>query len=105
MLFAAMNVALGIMGRTSLEHSGKLKACHLLSFVVGLGREENGTLPGIAYNVTQCRSIRYGVRYGVRCSIRPSMRRSIRCEVLPFDTASGRSVGQLQVTLAGGRTT
>ena len=51
MLFVAMNVALGIMGRTSLEPSGKLKACQLFSFVVGLGREENETLPGIAYNV------------------------------------------------------
>ena len=67
---------------TPREHSGKLEACQLLSFEEGLGREENGALPGIAYNVTQCRL----------------------CDAPPFDTATGRSEDQLQVTLAGGRT-
>ena len=70
MLLVAMNVALGIMGRTSLEHSGKLEACQLLSFEEGLGSKENGELPGIAYNVTQCRL----------------------CDVPPFDTANRRPV-------------
>ena len=51
MLFVAMNVAFGTVG-TPLEHSGKLEACQLLSFEEGLGSEENGALPGIAYNVT-----------------------------------------------------
>ena len=52
MLFVAMNVTLGTVG-TPLEHSGKLEACQLLIFEEGLGSEENGALPGIAYNATQ----------------------------------------------------
>jgi len=51
-LFVATSVALGTVG-TPLEHSGKLEACQLLSFKEGVGSEENGALPGIAYNVTQ----------------------------------------------------
>ena len=76
-----MNVALGTVG-TPLEHSCNLEACQLLSFEEGLGSEENGALPGIAYNATQCRL----------------------CDVPPSDTAIGRSEDQLQVTLAGRRT-
>ena len=52
MLFVATSVALGTLG-TPLEHSGTLEACRLLSLEERLGSEENGTLPGIAYNVTQ----------------------------------------------------
>ena len=81
MLFVAMNVGLGTVG-TPLEHSGKLEACQLLSFEEGLGCEDNGALLGIAYNATQSRL----------------------CDVPPFDTTTGRSEDQLQVTLAGGRT-
>jgi rubredoxin len=84
-LFAATSVALGTVG-TPLEHSGKLEVCQLVGFEEGLGSEETGALPGIAYNDTyndtQCRL----------------------CDVPPFDTAIGRSEDQLQVTLAGGRT-
>ena len=36
-----------------MEHSGTLEACQLLSLEERLGSEENGALPGIAYNVTQ----------------------------------------------------
>ena len=81
MLFVATSVSLGMVG-TPLEYSGKLEACQLLSFEEGLGSEENGALPGIAFNVTQCRL----------------------CDASPSDTATGRSEDQLQVTLAGGRT-
>ena len=52
MLFVATSVAIGTVG-TPLEHSGKFDACQLLSCEEGLGSEENGGLPGIAYNVTQ----------------------------------------------------
>ena len=81
MLVVATSVACSTVG-TPLEHSGKLEACQRLSFEEGLGSEQNGALPGITYNVTQCRL----------------------CDVLPFDTATGRSEDQLQVALAGGRT-
>ena len=52
MLFVATSVALGTVG-TPLEHSGTLEACRLLSCKERLGSDEIGTLPGIAYNVTQ----------------------------------------------------
>ena len=52
MTFVATSVALDPVG-TPLEHSGTLEACRLLSFEEGLVSEENGALPGIAYNVTQ----------------------------------------------------
>ena len=52
MLFVATSVLFGTVG-TPLEHSGTLEACRLLSLEERLGSEENGTLPGIACNVTQ----------------------------------------------------
>ena len=46
-LFVATSVDIGSVGVT-LELSGTLEACRLLSFEEKLGHEVNGTRPGIA---------------------------------------------------------